>query len=210
MAVGYVKADGDRIEKDPDRRVREAIAVLPGREREFKASFREALSYATELGISAIHVMAGVVPADVARDDALSSYRRNLGWALREAEQTTVDLLIEPLNARDRPGYLLARSDEAARIIGEFSASQLKMMFDIYHVQISEGDIITRLQRYLPIIGHIQIAAVPSRAEPDEGELDYVSLLREIDRLGWSGWIGCEYRPRATTLEGLDWLSTAE
>jgi hydroxypyruvate isomerase len=181
------------------------LAALPGREATFKTSFMEALRYATELRIGAVHVMAGVVRPGTSRIAALGTLRQNLAWALREAERAPVDLLIEPLNGRDRPGYLLRHSDEAARIIAEFGVSRLKMLFDIYHVQISEGDITDRLRRHLPSIGHIQIAAVPSRAEPDEGELDYASLLREIERLGWKGWIGCEYRPRSTTLDGLQW-----
>jgi 2-dehydrotetronate isomerase len=181
------------------------LAALPGREAEFKESVRQALDYATALGGAAIHVMASIVPRGLDSEMVQRTYLRNLEWALRTSEGADVTLLIEPLNQRDRPNYLLSRSDHAARIIERLANPRLKMLFDIYHVQISEGDIITRLHRHLPHIGHIQIAAVPTRAEPDEGELNYSAILAEVDRAGWRGWVGCEYRPRGGTVEGLGW-----
>ncbi len=184
------------------------LAGVPGRERDFEAHFQQALDYAIGLHASAIHVMAAMLPVGADRGAALSTYRKNLGQAVRHAAGSGVTLVIEPLNARDRPGYLLAHADEAIRIIDGIGAPNLKLMFDIYHIQIMEGDIITRLQKYWSRIGHIQIASVPRRAEPDEGELDYCYILGEIDRLGWNGFIGCEYKPRSTTLEGLSWFET--
>lgn len=184
------------------------ISALPGREVEFQRSFDLALEYATALDIRTIHVMAGIVSA-VDAAEARRTYLRNLETALRRAEGTGTTLLIEPLNARDRPGYLLRGSDQARALIEELgSPPQLRMLFDVYHLQIMEGDLITRLRRHLPLIGHIQIAAVPSRAEPDEGEIDFAELLAEVQRLGWSEPVGCEYAPRTTTEAGLGWRET--
>jgi len=179
------------------------LGAKPGGEAAFDASVAEALDYAVRLRVPAIHVMAGVVHGE--RAAAMTTYRANLDRALRRAEGSGVVLMIEPLNHRDRPNYLLNRSDEAGAIIAEVGNPQLRMMFDIYHIQISEGDIMTRLGRHFPAIGHIQIASVPARAEPDIGELNYRDILREIDRLGWSGWVGCEYKPVAGTEAGLGW-----
>ena len=117
-----------------------------------------------------------------------------------------VTLVIEPVNRVDRPSYLLSSSDRAAEIIDAVGSPWLKMMFDFYHLQIMEGDVMRRFERLLPKIGHVQFAAVPSRAEPDEGELNYVWILRQIDRLGWPGYVGAEYQPRGRTEDGLGWM----
>lgn len=182
------------------------IAALPGREAEFEASAATAIAYAQNLGGAAVHVMAGLVEAGD-RQVARRTYLVNLERALRLAEGTGVTLLVEPLNPRDRPTYLVASADEAAAVIREIGSSGLRMMFDLYHVQIAEGDLFTRLRRHLPLIGHVQIASVPDRGEPDGGEVDYAAVLAELKRLGWAGWIGCEYRPRARTEDGLGWIA---
>ncbi len=183
------------------------VTALPGREAEFDRQFAEALDYAKGLGAGGIHVMAAMVGGmDGAACEA--AYLANLERALRRAEGSGVNLLIEPLNAKDRPGYFLSRSDQAIAIIERLGHPGLKLMFDVYHVQVMEGDIIRRLRAHRPHIGHIQIAAVPSRNEPDEGELDYATILKEIDALGWEGWVGCEYKPRAGTVEGLGWIES--
>jgi hydroxypyruvate isomerase len=180
------------------------VTALPGHEAQFERQFDEALGYATTLGASGIHVMAAMTGSlDAAACERV--YIANLERAARKAEGTGVNLLIEPLNARDRPGYFLSRSDHAIDIIGRIGAPNLKLMFDVYHVQVMEGDIFRRLRAHLPHVGHIQIAAVPTRHEPDEGELDYRAILAEIDALGWQGWVGCEYKPRGGTVEGLGW-----
>lgn len=180
------------------------VTALPGREAEFDRQIAQALDYAAALGAGGVHVMAAMCGGlDLAACER--AYLANLEKALRRAEGSGVTLLIEPLNAKDRPGYFLSRSDQAAEIIARLGHPALKLMFDVYHVQVMEGDIIRRLRAHLPITGHIQIAAVPSRAEPDEGELNYPAILAEIDALGWSGFVGCEYRPRAGTLDGLGW-----
>ncbi len=179
-------------------------AALPGREDEFDQGFAQALDYAMALGSRGIHVMAAMTGAF---DHAVceKTYMANLERAAKRTEGSGIPLLIEPLNAKDRPGYFLSRSDQAVDIIRRIGAPNLKLMFDVYHVQVMEGDIIRRLRGHLPHIGHIQIAAVPTRAEPDEGELNYSTILAEIDLAGWQGWVGCEYKPRAGTVEGLGW-----
>lgn len=180
------------------------LGAIIGRERAFEDSFEQALAYARIAGASAIHVMAGVVPPEW-KDEARKVLLRNLTFAAERAPETT--LLLEPINQRDRPNYFYSTISEAAAVIEEVGAPNLKLMFDVYHVGVSEGDVFKRLEKYLPIIGHVQIAAVPSRAEPDEGEIAFAAVFSELDRLGYDGWVGCEYRPRAGTDEGLRWVS---
>lgn len=178
------------------------LGALPGREAEFRAAFDEALEYADNAGATAIHVMAGII-ADENKSACVDAFCRNLEYA---AGRTELPLLLEPINQRDKPGYFYSTVEEALDVILKVGANNLKVMFDVYHIAISEGDVTKRLEKFLPTIGHIQVAAVPSRAEPDHGEIDYDFVISEIDRLGYKGWIGCEYRPRAGTNEGLAWL----
>jgi len=184
------------------------IASLPRREREFAASIATALRYARALGCPRIHVMAGVVPAGM--DDADRAVRRatlvrNLQYACGEARRQRTTLLVEALNPLDVPNYLFSTQAEAHAIREAVGAPNLAVQIDFYHAQIVEGDLATKLERWLPHIGHIQIAGVPGRHEPDEGEINYAWLLRRVDELGYAGWVGCEYRPRSTTHEGLAW-----
>ncbi|WP_202731796.1 2-oxo-tetronate isomerase [Achromobacter xylosoxidans] len=187
------------------------LAALPDRQDEFRAGIERALGYATVLACSQVHVMAGVAPDGVARDAMLDCYRENLDWAARQARSAGVTLLIEPINTRDIPGYFLNRQDEAHQVVQAVNAPNLKVQMDLYHCQIVEGDVTAKLRQYLPTgrVGHLQIAGVPLRQEPDRGELDYgwiFSVLRELD---YAGWIGCEYRPAAATSAGLRWLAAA-
>jgi 2-dehydrotetronate isomerase len=158
-----------------------------------------------------VHVMAGVAPDGVSRDAMLDCYRENLDWAARQARSAGVTVLIEPINTRDIPGYFLNRQDQAHEVVQAVNAPNLKVQMDLYHCQIVEGDVTAKLRQYLPTgrVGHLQIAGVPLRQEPDRGELDYgwiFSVLRELD---YAGWIGCEYRPAAGTSAGLRWLAAA-
>lgn len=180
-------------------------AGMPGREAEFAQDFDQAVAYATALGASVIHVMAGVVAPD-AREAALRTYVANLRAAARSVAGTGLTLLLEPLNVRDKPNYLVSRSDEIASIIAEIGEPNVKLLFDVYHVQIMEGDLTRRLERHRDIIGHVQIAAVPSRAEPDEGEVSLPAILTALDAIGYQGLVGLEYKPRGTTEEGLGWM----
>jgi hydroxypyruvate isomerase len=181
------------------------LGALPGREADFDCTFDQAADYCHRSGAKAIHVMAGVV-APENRHRARTTFIGNLRRAAASAPDLT--LLLEPINQRDKPGYFYSSLHQAAEIIAEIGAPNIKIMFDIYHVGVSEGDIFRKLERYLPLIGHVQIAAVPSRAEPDEGEIAYATVFKELDNLGYDGWVGCEYRPRGDTDDGLGWVET--
>jgi hydroxypyruvate isomerase len=179
-------------------------AGVPGEEAVFRRDFDQALGYAVALGVPMIHVMAAVVPL-AGRAEALRTYVANLRAVAPLAAAAGVTLLLEPLNTRDKPDYLVARSDEIADLIAEIGQPNVKLLFDVYHVQIMEGDLIQRLRRHAPVIGHVQIAAVPSRAEPDEGEVDYRAIFRALDEIGYTAPIGLEYKPRGDTAAGLAW-----
>jgi len=180
------------------------LAALPGRERDFDAAFRRALDYVLAIGGRAIHCMTGVVPVEE-RPAAETVFVRNISRAAAQAAKSDITLLIEPINPRDRPGYFLSRLEHAADIVEKVDAPNVRIQFDFYHVQIVGGDLIKRFEKYLPVIGHTQIAAVPTRGEPDEGEINYPAVFTAIDRLGYPGFIGCEYKPRARTEDGLGW-----
>ena len=185
------------------------MAALSSRHDAFRRSIVEqALPYALALKCPRLHVMAGVVPAGTDHAEPRAVYVANLAWAAREAASVGIDLLIEPINQRDVPGYLLNRQDDAHEIVIEVGAPNLKVQMDLYHCQIVEGDVAMKLRQYLPTqrVGHLQIAGVPDRHEPDLGELHHPYLFRLIDELGWDGHIGCEYRPRGGTSAGLGWL----
>jgi hydroxypyruvate isomerase len=187
------------------------LASLPGKEAEFRAGIQTALEYAHTLDCPRVHVMAGVQPAGADRATARSTFKANLAWAAEFAAPAGIQLLIEPINPRDMPGYFLNRQDEAHALVDEIGNPALGVQMDLYHCQIVEGDVSMKLRKYLSgsgkkNVGHIQIAGVPERNEPDRGELDYDYVLDVIDELGYKGWIGCEYRPRAGTSEGLAWL----
>ena len=197
-------------------------ACIPGREAEFKAGIALALTYAEALDCPRIHLMAGLIPAGLAREDVQDTYVSNLRWAAAEAAKAGRDVLMEPINTRDIPRFFLNRQDHAHEIIGMVGAPNLKVQMDLYHCQIVEGDVAMKIRKYLPTgnVGHVQIAGVPERHEPDVGELHYPYLFNVIDEVsaqmpngGWDGWVGCEYRPKkggqpGGTSEGLRWLRT--
>jgi hydroxypyruvate isomerase len=185
------------------------IACLPARRDEFRRGILEqALPYALALKCPRLHVMAGVMPYDTQRAALRETFVANLAWAAREAGSVGIDVLIEPINKRDVPGYLLNRQDDAHEIVQEIGAPNLKVQMDLYHCQIVEGDVAMKLRKYLMggSVGHLQIAGVPDRHEPDIGELHHPYLFDLIDSLGYEGHIGCEYRPRGRTSAGLGWL----
>lgn len=186
------------------------IASLPGREDEFKRSIDTALDYARVLGNTKLHVMAGLIRPEQDRARHRALYLDNLAYAARVAAAQGVTVVIEPINTRDIPGFFLNRQDDAQAICAEVGADNLQVQFDLYHCQIMEGDLAVKLRRDMVRahggIGHIQIAGVPERHEPDLGEINYPYLFELIDSLGYQGWIGCEYRPRAGTSAGLGWL----
>lgn len=186
-------------------------AALAGREAEFRAGVHAALHYAQALACPRIHLMAGLLPAGLEQAAWHSVYLDNLRWAAEQAGRSGCTVLIEPINPRDMPGYPLNRQGEAHALLQAVDSPHLQVQMDLYHCQIVEGDLATRLRQYLPTgrVGHIQIAGVPERHEPDQGELNYPYLFGLIDALGYEGWIGCEYRPAAGTTAGLGWRDRA-
>jgi 2-dehydrotetronate isomerase len=181
------------------------LGAVPGRERDFQATVDQSIGYCLACGAGAIHVMAGNV-ATPDRPRARSVFAENLRVAAAKAARHELLLLLEPLNPRDNPGYFYSTLAEAVALLEELALPNIKLQFDVYHVAISEGDVLTRLRRYIPLIGNVQIAAVPSRAEPDEGEIAYPAIFAALDAAGYAGWVGCEYRPRGDTDSGLKWL----
>ena len=180
------------------------LAAVPGREKDWQVLFGRALDYAAAIGASAIHCLAGKVMPEQ-RPAAERVFIDNLKRAADLVAAKNVTLLIEPINARDRPNYFLNRVEHAADIIDKTAKPNIRMQFDFYHVQIVGGDLLHRLEQYFALIGHLQCAAVPSRHEPDEGEVNYPAVFEAVDRLGYKGWIGAEYRPRGHTEDGLGW-----
>jgi 2-dehydrotetronate isomerase len=192
------------INTPPGRPGEAGLAAIPGREREWEAGFARALDYAVTIGARTIHCLAGCVAVEQ-RPAAEAVFIRNLSHAAVAAAAAGLTLLIEPINPRDRPGYFLSRVEHAADIVAKVGAANLRIQFDFYHAQIVGGDLMRRFAAHLPLIAHVQIAAVPSRHEPDEGEVNYPEIFAMLDRLGYAGFVGCEYRPRASTEAGLGW-----
>ncbi len=181
------------------------LAALPARRAEFEASVATALDYARAVGATRIHLMAGIAPwSDALAQDAFESA---VTFACGRALECGVDILIEPLNPYDMPGYFLGDYGFAAKLIRRLALPNLKLQFDIYHRQILHGDVIRALEELLPIIGHVQVASVPGRNEPGTGELNDEMIFRTLDALGYDGFVGAEYRPRGTTLDGLGWFT---
>lgn len=180
------------------------LAALVGREGEARAEIERAFAYAAAAGIEAVHVMAGRTDGGAAAENC---FRTNLDHACDFAEKQGITVLIEPINTRDVAGYHLSGTAHAAQIIDDLDRPELKIMFDCYHMQIMQGNLAHSIEKLLSKIGHIQIAAVPDRGEPNIGELDYAWLLRHISHIGYQGYIGAEYRPRTTTRDGLGWIT---
>jgi hydroxypyruvate isomerase len=178
------------------------FACLPARRADFRSALAIALVYARATNAPRLHVMAGVTQGN--REDALAAYKDSLNYACDAAPE--LDILIEPLNPVDAPGYFLDDFDLAHQVIAELKRPNLKLQFDIYHCQMIHGEVLRHLEALLPITGHIQISSLPGRHEPTTGEVDDAKVLRAAERLGYTGIIGCEYSPRAGTLEGLGWM----
>ena len=193
------------------------LACLCEQQSAFQSSIWQALAYADTLGCTRIHIMAGIAPQGLEVQAIEATYCRNIAWAAKQARASGCDVLIEPINTRDMPGYFLNYQSQAHNIVERIGASNVKVQMDLYHCQIMEGDLATKIRRYLPTgrVGHFQIAGVPMRHEPDLGELNHPFLFDVIDEVsaasGWEGWIGCEYRPARGavpngTHDGLAWL----
>lgn len=181
------------------------LGALAGRQAEFQAAIDQSIAWAVAAGGTSIHAMAGLVaPADI--PVATAVFADNLRLAADKAAAHGLTILLEPLNPRAAPGYFYSTLRGAGEMIARTARPNIKIMFDVFHVGVAEGDILTKLEYWLPYIGHVQIAAVPSRAEPDEGEVHFPAVFAALDRLGYAGWVGAEYRPRAGTDEGLAWV----
>ncbi|MBL8378452.1 MAG: hydroxypyruvate isomerase family protein [Burkholderiales bacterium] len=181
------------------------VGSLPGREDEFRRVFEKAMTYVDVLGNKRLHVMAGLMQPGCSREEHRATYVKNLAWAASQIAGRDLVLVIEPINTRDIPGFFLNRQDEAHAICKDVGSAQVKVQMDLYHCQIVEGDLAMKLRQYIGGVGHIQIAGVPERHEPDVGEINYPYLFRLIDELGYDGWVAGEYRPRGKTSEGLRW-----
>jgi len=182
------------------------LAILPGREADCLKSVERALEYARILRCPRIHMLAGIAPPGVPRAQLRATYVANLKRAGERAAESGVSVLIEPINTRDIPGYFLNTQAEADAVLAEAGVAAAGLQMDLYHCQIMEGDVATKIRRFFSRIRHMQVAGVPERQEPDAGELNYPYLFGLLEELGYAGWIGCEYRPRAETTAGLKWL----
>ena len=178
------------------------IACLPGREREFRDGVERAIEYATTVGCARLNCIAGLAPADRAHFEVLVG---NVRHAARRLGEVGIELVIEPINTRAVPGFFLTRSAQAVDVLNAAGEANARLQYDLFHMQIMEGDLACTLERLLGRIGHIQIADVPDRHEPGTGEINFEFLLAHLDRLGYSGWVGCEYNPSVETLASLTW-----
>jgi hydroxypyruvate isomerase len=182
------------------------IAVNPARVGEFQEGVGKAIEYATALGCKQVNCLAGITPKDVSVEQAQKTFIDNLKFAAPRLAAANIKLLIEPINTRDIPGFFLSGTKQALAIMDEVGSPNLLLQYDIYHMQIMEGDLAPTIQRNLARIAHLQLADNPGRNEPGTGEINYPFLFQFLDNLGYDGWIGCEYKPKTTTLEGLAWI----
>jgi 2-dehydrotetronate isomerase len=182
------------------------FAALPDRFADLQQSLHTALPYAQATGVKRLHMMAGL--ASRSDSKAVAAFRKSVAWTAEFLRPHGIDVVIEPINPRNTPGYFLNDFMFARDLIAELNIPNLKLQFDIYHCQIIHGDVTMRLREMMPVIGHIQIASIPSRNEPDGEELNYPFLFDELDRLGYQGFVGCEYNPRGKTTDGLGWFKS--
>ena len=183
------------------------IACHPDRAAEFRDGVGIALRYARELGVNQLNCLAGKAPAGVPAAQLRETLVANLRYAAAHLREEGMNLLVEPINTFDIPGFHLCRTRQALDLIEEVGAANLRLQYDVYHAQRMEGELASTLEKELPRIGHVQIADNPGRHEPGTGEINYQFLFRHLDRIGYSGWVGCEYKPATSTEAGLDWRS---
>lgn len=183
------------------------IAVDPSRVQAFRDGVPKAIAYAKALGCTQVNCLAGIVPQGVSAQEAHRTFVDNLRFASQALEAEGIRLVIEAINTRDIPGFFLNTTEQGKAVIAEVGSTNLSLQYDIYHMQIMEGDLATTLTDNLVQIGHVQLADNPGRHEPGTGEINYPFVLSHLDSLGYEGWVGCEYKPKTTTLEGLNWLN---
>jgi hydroxypyruvate isomerase len=183
------------------------LASIPGREAEFMKGVEASLNYAKTMDCRQLHMLAGIRPEGLSHQLTHDTYSQNLKLAAQACQAENITILIEPINQTDMPGYFLNRQDQAIEIIDNVAQPNIGLQMDLYHCQISEGNLARHLRDNIDHIAHIQIAGVPERHEPDNGEINYPYLYELIDKLGYSGWIGCEYHPATETNAGLGWAA---
>ncbi|MCB4770667.1 hydroxypyruvate isomerase [Ancylobacter sp. Lp-2] len=183
------------------------IAIFPERVDEFRAGVDKAISYATALGCPQVNILAGIVPAGADREILHNTFVNNLKYAAPRIKDAGLKLLIEPINTRDIPGFFLNYTKQAKAIIEEVGSDNLFIQYDIYHMQIMEGDLARTIEANLAQIAHVQLADNPGRNEPGTGEINYGFLFKHLDAIGYTGWVGCEYKPKGDTAAGLGWIS---
>ena len=182
------------------------IAIMPDRKDEFRRGVHQAIDYASALSCGQLNCLAGIAPQGADAKALRATFVENLAFAASELRKANIKLLIEAINPRDIPGFHLNRTDQAVSVIEEVGSDNLFVQYDIYHMQIAEGDLARTIDANLKRIAHIQLADNPGRNEPGTGEINYPFLLRHIDKSGYAGWIGCEYKPLTTTAAGLGWI----
>ena len=182
------------------------IACLPDRQAEFRDGVSKAIEYAKALGVNQVNCLAGKAPAGADLKILHSTFVENLRYAAQELKKANIRLLIEPINTFDIPGFFLNTTKQATHILEEVASDNLFVQYDIYHAQRMEGELANTIEKNLAKIGHIQLADNPGRNEPGTGEINYAYLFKFLDRIGYQGWIGCEYKPATTTEAGLDWI----
>ncbi len=183
------------------------IACHPDRVDEFRAGVAKAIAYATALEVAQVNCLVGKTPEGVSANLVHATLVNNLTFAANALQKAGLRLLVEPVNTYDIPGFYLSRTQQAIALLDEVDADNVFLQYDIYHAQRMEGELAATLQQYLPRIAHIQVADNPGRNEPGSGEINYPFLFSHLDRLGYSGWIGCEYKPATTTEAGLGWIN---
>ncbi|MBX9871679.1 MAG: hydroxypyruvate isomerase [Burkholderiaceae bacterium] len=182
------------------------IACHPDRVEEFRAGVDQAIAYATALGCRQVNCLAGKVPAGVSPAQAQATFVANLKYAAEKLQAARIKLLIEPINSYDIPGFFLNTTAQAVAVLDAVGSDNLYIQYDIYHAQRMEGELAATVQKHLARIAHVQLADNPGRNEPGTGEINYPFLFRHLDAIGYTGWIGCEYKPRTTTSDGLGWI----
>jgi len=183
------------------------IAILPERREEFRAGVERAIAYASRLNCPQVNCLAGIAPQGADPAALRDTFVENLSYAAGKLKAAGIKLLVEPINTRDIPGFYLSHTNQALEILDAVGSDNLFVQYDIYHMQIMEGDLALTMEKNLARIAHIQLADTPGRHEPGSGEINYPFLFDHLDRIGYTGWIGCEYKPAKTTQEGLGWFA---
>ena len=186
------------------------LAALPGRQGEFREGVKHALDYADSLDCRLLHCMAGIPSPGVPFTTAASVYAANLAWAAEQAAAAGVKIVIEPINHRDMPGFHLHTLAQGAAVVDAIGTNRIGLQFDVYHCQVTEGDITRRFEQHMPVVAHVQVADVPGRNEPGTGEIGWHYVFAAMDRLGYGGYVGCEYRPARDTVAGLSWIHACQ